>query len=311
MSDCQPTRKKTTLIRATKSFVGYLEGSGKASHTISNYQSDLRTFQEYVKDVLKAPIHMTLPELGSKDLENYGEYLKTQGLKSNSRRRKMMTVRKLLGFLNRRNQMPEDQRRRVAPPAKVERIPVTVDYEMLLQAVQNLQAVTEMERRNRLLLWFLVETGCLVSEAALLQFADLSLGMNPPCVQIRGKGAREVEISALLAAALDRLQTQARQKTPWLFLGYNRVGPLGSHISPRGIELLLKSYSQRLGVEGLTPRLIRHTTTLHWFKQGVSQAVVQKRLGLKTDYAFRVYQPLLKIVEIKTVETNTAHSETD
>lgn len=299
MSDCQPNKsslkKKLTVAKALQSFMGFLEGSGKASHTVSNYRSDLRTFQEYLQNVLRVSSAFTIPELTRKNLENYGEYLKTQGLKTNSRRRKMMTVRKLLTFLNRRHPLPEDHTRRVAPPAKIERVPYTVNYPLLLEAVQNLPAMTEMDLRNRLLLWTLVETACLVSEAAVLRFEDLLLDSGATKqIQIRGKGERRVEISESLGRALHQLQQGNSRKTPWIFLGYNKAGPLRSHISPRGIELLLKAHSQALGMEDLTPRLIRHTTTLHWLQTGVPQSVVQERLGLKTDYAFRVYQPLLK-----------------
>lgn len=299
--------KPLTLAYALKSFVGYLEGTEKSAHTIKNYKSDLVSFQNYLEKGLgSAPV--ALAEVNYDDLERYHEFLKAEGLKTNTRRRKVLTVRRMLKYLTLRNKLTLDVGRKIPAPQKIERIPLTVSYSDLLQAVRKLPADVEIQARNRALLWTLVETGCLVSEVTPLRFEDWKVLPReqseidvPPAyyVTFGGKAARAVPVSSDLYQEIERLRIKAGERQP-IFLGFNKFGSLGAPITARGIEMLVKSYAPRLGFEILTPRTFRHTAVIEWFKSGLSRAEIQKRLGLKTDYAFRTYDPVFKSMKKTT-----------
>jgi site-specific recombinase XerD len=286
-------KSEVTFAYAFKSFAGHLEGTEKSLHTIKNYRSDLVTFQEFLEGGLGQST-VPLTKLSRADLEKYHDYLKAQGLKTNTRRRKLLTVRKLLKYLAKRKKISLDVGRKLPAPHKIERVPLTLPYEDLLGAIRGLTAENDIQARNRALLWTLLETGCLVSEVTRIRFSDWSEGS----LSLGGKSPRSVPISRALYDEVQRLRFRTSGSTaPWLFLGHNKFGALGSAISPRGVELLVKVYAQRLDLKDLTPRTFRHTAVLHWFRQGLSQDAIQKRLGLKTAYAFRVFQPLLKSVK--------------
>ncbi len=289
---CQRKRHPPPLnfAYATRSFLGYLEGTSKAAHTIKNYEGDLVSFQRFLEKGLGSrPV--ALSQMTLKDLERYHAYLRAEGLKTNTRRRKILTVRRLLRYLTVRKKLTLDLGQRIPAPHKIERTPQTVPLLELLERIRQLPTRTLLETRNRALLWTLAETGCLVSEVAELRFEQ----WNPPTsLSLSGKAPRTVPVSLELIQAIEQLKSQAQDKSTWLFLGFNRYGSLGGAITPRGIELLVRHYAKELGFPKLTPRTFRHSAVIHWFKQGLARADIQDRLGLKTDYAFRSYEPLLK-----------------
>ena len=286
--------KPIDFAYAFRSFVGYLEGTEKSLHTIKNYKSDLKAFQEFLEKGLGSE-PVTLSELTREDLEKYLGFLKAQGFRTNTRRRKLLTVRKLLGYLTQRNKLDLDVGKKLPAPGKVERVPFTGSTELLIKKISVLSKGTEIDARNRILLWTLAETGCQVSEVSRLRYEQCNaLGPGQAYLSIVGKAARQVPISVELLAAVEELKSTYAKQNPWIFLGHNRAGALGAPISPRGVELLVKSYGVRLEIPEMTPRTFRHSIVLHWYRAGVSRDEIQKRLGLRTPYAFRVFEPLLK-----------------
>ena len=65
-------------------------------------------------------------QLKESDIERYQEHLKAQGLKTNTRRRKLLTLGRFLKFTAGRNKRLSSLHRNVPAPGKVERIPATL-----------------------------------------------------------------------------------------------------------------------------------------------------------------------------------------
>jgi hypothetical protein len=55
---------------------------------------------------------------------------------------------------------------------------------------------------------------------------------------------------------------------------------------------LVKAYAAKLGFPEIVPRTIRHSAVMGWFQQGMTEEEIQRRLGLKSAYAFRAYEAL-------------------
>ncbi|MFZ9595831.1 MAG: tyrosine-type recombinase/integrase [Bdellovibrionia bacterium] len=289
--------KPVSFAYAIQSFIGYLEGTEKSHHTIKNYRLDLKAFERFIcSEYKKKPIR--LDQVGRKDLNRFQDHLAQLGQKTNTRRRKILTVTQFLNYLAKRKKVSPEIAKKIPTPHKIERIPFTVSTPLLMNAIVKLPEQTLLDLRNKVLLWVLAETGCLVSEAGQLRYENigeqgkLTLGFPEP---------RSILLSAPLHERLLRLKRFSESEFPKqkfnnraIFLGFNKFGPLGEAISPRGIELMVKFYGPKLGFPELTPRTFRHSVILHWFEKGLSQQEIQTRLGLKTTYAFRSYEPLLK-----------------
>ncbi|MDR3607695.1 MAG: site-specific integrase [Oligoflexia bacterium] len=288
---CQP------FAAALKSFLGYLEGTEKSAHTIKNYRLDVLAFHSFLERQSGA-VPVRMDQLSVADLERYHDYLKATSQKTNTRRRKLLTAHRFLRYLSKRNQLAAEIPTKLPAPHKVERVPLTFSRAELVERIATLPKDTILDRRNRALLRLLAETGCLVSEIGQLRFRDLE-GVE---LSIPGKAARKVAISEELAHEVAELRSGGKSilgADDFIFLGYNRHGPLKEAISPRGVELLVRFYATKLECARLTPRNFRHSAVLAWFQEGIAQAEIQRRLGLKTPYAFRTFAPLLSEASAK------------
>src|SRR5690606_12496644 len=119
---------------AAKSFIGYLEGTQKAFHTIESYRSDLGSFHDFLEKHFGSK-KVQLDHLQLRDLERYHQHLRTLRLSTNTRRRKLLTVRRFLRYLNKRKKIDSPQSERLATPYKVERIPLTVPADVLIRRI--------------------------------------------------------------------------------------------------------------------------------------------------------------------------------
>jgi site-specific recombinase XerD len=284
-----------TFAYASRSFVGFLEGTGKSAHTIANYRQDLGLFERFLNQKVSRKLpgakSLLVDQLTLRDLRAYADYLKTQGFHDNTRRRRILTVRRFFEYLTRRGKLSVDLGKRVPAPHKIEKVPQIRDAEELLRQVRGFEGDALLQLRNRVLLSTLLETGCLVSEAAKLQFDQWDFEKS--MLSVSGKSARQIPVSAQLLAEVASLRERVSGK--YLFLGFNRFGPLtATPMTPRGVELLVRAHSERLGAPELTPRMIRHSVVVAWARQGVEQKQIREWLGLKTDYAFRAYAPLFR-----------------
>ncbi len=306
-----------SIRKAIKSYLGFLEGTGKALNTITNYRYDLELFASYLSDAYGAKMP-PLKAVQISDLRGFHEHLKAQGQKANSRRRRVMAVRGWVKYLTKRNKLGEDFSGQVLPPAKIERIPEFLAVDDLSNRIKNRwgrfletevaapageqssrlsdQSAT-LQNRNALLLLTLLETGALVSEVCRLTIDDFSANS----VAISGKLARDVPVSEdyfrVCQPIIDQIRvesTASLKKSQWLFQGFRQAGPIGTPITPRGVELLVKEFAVLENLPQLTPRTFRHSRVVQWLVDGKSKTEIMKRLGLQTDYAFRVYLPIIK-----------------
>lgn len=233
-----------------------------------------------------------------RDLERYHEWLKQSGQKTNTRRRKLMTVRKLMNYLTNRKKLDLDIAKRLPAPEKIERVPETLDLVKFRAEVANLATGSHLSRRNVALLAVMMDTGCSVSEAAQLRWSQLDLKTGK--LRFIAKAERELKLSNETLSAVAKLR-EASADDELLFVGFNRHGPMrvgkrALGITPRGIEMLVKSLAASLGYARVTPRTLRHSAVVEWFRGGIAEDEIQRRLGLRTPYAFRVYAPIFAAI---------------
>lgn len=278
-------------LQATQSFIGHLIGTAKAQQTIDSYKTDLKTFEGFMQSRFpksKTWFSQLEPEL----LTAFSEYLDKEKVKTNTKRRKLLTIQKFLRYLAGRNKVEKELGNRFPTPHKVEKTPKTIDLPKLLEGIKALPADTHLMARNQLILWVLAETGCLVSELSHVRFEDVS-SQGHPMILIRGKTERLLPISEGLRLAIFDHQKWS-MSNPYLFRGFSKYGPLPERMSDRAIELIVKAYRGFFKIPALTPRLFRRSIVMHWFEQGKEQNEIQALLGLRSAYAFRVYEPLFK-----------------
>jgi site-specific recombinase XerD len=290
------TKKETPFPYAIRSYLGYLEGTAKSVNTIKNYRLDIESFQRFLMEAYQNP-GIRVDQIQSKDLDRFQDNLREMGLKTNTRRRKILTLTSFLNYFSKRKKLAPGIARKIPAPAKIERIPKTFSTEALLEQIRQLPTDPQQPilLRNQVLLWLLAETGCLVSEVGSISWKDFQKKKRPEAgpnqVELGRKERRFVPISEELYL---RVQALSQVMEGPLFTGFNRFGTLGGPVSSRGVELLVKDYGAQFGHPDLTPRAFRHSVVIHWHQKGLDQATIQAQLGLKTAYAFRAYELLFK-----------------
>jgi site-specific recombinase XerD len=307
-----------SFFYALKSFLGYLEGTKKAKHTIESYRLDLQAFHDYLMEHTSKK-EITIQDISYLDLNHYQAFLLEQGLKNNTQRRKILTVGRFFRYLFQRKKAPQELARKLLAPQKIERVPVTLSASQLLSLralISSLPQSTLMEARNRTLLWTLLETGCLVSEVVRLRFDDwrMDLARQEAQVFFHSKKAfetvRSIDVSFELYQAAEALRKESKDCS-WMFTGFNKFGSLGAPMTPRGVEIPLKMYAIRFGFDFLTPRTLRHSVAVHWFESKISDSEIQRRLGLRSRYAFRAYQAILISSAATTSKCNRSEQESE
>ncbi|MEK7692284.1 MAG: site-specific integrase [Bdellovibrionota bacterium] len=281
-----------SLPAAVKSFLGHLEGTGKARHTIQNYKWDLRQFERFlVNDVgtrNPARLDQALRGLSIRDVEKFGDYLKREGQKANTRRRRVLTLRRFIRYTVNRKKLGLDVAARVPAPDKIERVPVVLNGAEVLRMIDQIT-----QSRDRAIYQTIWETGCTVSELVRLKWRDVE---GHTLTFGAASSYRQLRISSTLKSYFDHLRPPEHLNTASPVFTAQRGGVRISSLamSPRAVEQLFNSYSKRFGPSSIVPRTLRHSAILTWLRDRVSTDEIKKRLGLKSDYAFRIYQPLVK-----------------
>ena len=147
------------------------------------------------------------------------------------------------------------------------------------------------QKRLRVVILFLLDTGCRISEALTLRVRDLD--MENLLVTLDGKGRKQrvVPFSFELRRAMFRYITESK-KTLDSLLFANRSGTkLGRRNVLRDVKLLCK----RLGFNppARTLHAFRHTFAVHYLRKGGSVFHLQKVLGHSTLEMTRRYANLM------------------
>ena len=286
------------LGKSLKSFMGYLEGTQRSGHTKASYRLDLLDFFRFLEKEGFDLEKTRLAQIESREIEAYHAGLRKDAQKANTRRRKLMTLRKWLQYLRKRKKIATDLGRILPTPDKSERVPAIVPRERVLTHIAEMGVTTDLELRNKVLLWLLLETGAAVSEVAALRSDQVErVAKTRLKVEFTGKKPRIREITgdAELLDGVERLRADAGD-TGALFCGFNRHGKLrAAGVTPRGVEMLVHGLGKTWGLD-LTPRLLRHSVVVAWYRDGVLPDEIQARLGLSTGYSMRLYEPHFKAI---------------
>ena len=215
---------RPSVAALVKGYVGFLVGTGKSSSTISSYKGDLELFEKFLREK-KRDFYRLQP----RDIESYQVWLEKAGMKTNTRRRKVLSAKALVKYaVSRKKLQPGHAVQFVKTPERLERlpwIPSPGDFEKILGSV-NTQTQTGL--RNWLVVSLLAETGMTIAELCGLRWDACGEGF----VSVEGKRTRRLAISAFAATRL--LDWRSKISAPssssslragkYLFPGFNQIG---------------------------------------------------------------------------------------
>ncbi len=276
--------EKPKFAGLVKGYLGFLTGTGKSLSTIGSYRGDLELFEKFLRE-RKRDFYQIVP----RDFESYQNWLETKGLKTNTRRRKILSAKALVKYAVSRKNIAPSAVLYVKAPERLERlpwIPKVEEYECVLAAV-DVNSLTGL--RNWLVVALLGETGITLAELCRLRWDQISEEM----VSLdTGKRPRSLRISPFVSERL----AEWREKNPGkhLFPGFNRHGITSQKMTPRGVELFFRRLALATGFRLLKPKTLRHYCLVEWLRAGVADIEILQRLGVHPNYSLASYRKVLE-----------------
>jgi integrase/recombinase XerD len=249
---------------------------GLSPLTLESYARDLQDFREF----LEARRYASWQEVSLADLEHYLAAIAARGLSARSRARRLSALRQFYRFLQREEAAPANPVELLDSPRLPRKLPRVLGEAEVAALLEAPDPATPAGLRDGALLEVLYATGLRVSELVglTLKQVDLRRGVVRP----RGKGSKE-RVVPMVARAVERLELYLSQGRPLLLKGrespYLFVNRRGGKLSRQGFWKLLKAHARGVGVQDLSPHVLRHSFATHLLSRGANLRVLQLLLG--------------------------------
>jgi integrase/recombinase XerD len=264
-----------------------LEERGLSPNTMYSYRDATKDFLQYVCKVRRISVFKLEPKMfTSESLRSYLNSLeKNRNLSIGTRNQRLAALRTLLMYLaaNDLNNMKIYQS---AAMVSVKRGPHrTMDYFTSTEMKAILEVTQKADKRHRLLIALLYNTGARVSEICSLCFEDIIFGPNPS-IYLTGKGnkRRQVPIWQQTAKILQEELNCRNQELP--LKSHVILNEKNNLMSRFGAIYIVKSIASKaaelcpsIKQKQLSPHIIRHTTAMHLLQSGVDISIIRMWLG--------------------------------
>lgn len=282
------------MAKAIKDFINHLKKNNRADLTLSNYQSDLKTFINWFegKNADKFAIYKITPT----DIRQYKEHLLQQKFKPNTVNRRLLSLKYFLNWAwgNKKGGNPFQL------PKLVNQGVLAIHW---LTQEQQKTLLNLLERhdnkRDKAMIKFLLNTGLIVSELCNLKWLDIKEEDNK-FILVESKTTKQTRQIPLNNEVIQAL----------LELGYNQhkdsdqhvfVGQRGA-LTSRGIQLIFRRLFKNSEFI-ITPHVLRHTFCKNLVNAGISLEIVATLAGHKNlDLTKKLYSNKSVVGALEAVE---------
>ncbi|MEJ2428567.1 MAG: tyrosine recombinase XerC [Deltaproteobacteria bacterium] len=272
------------MNRALQDFLRYLRvEKNYSSHTLRNYQSDLRQFSEFLRERNErqgSTDRMDPKQVGHMDVRAYLASLYRRNAKS-SVARKLSALRSFFAYLLRQGEIKQNPADLVSAPKMGKAIPDFLQVDETFQLMRGPDGDSVLGSRDRAILEVLYSCGLRVSELTALNLdgVELELGI----IRVTGKGNRERIVplgSKAREALFDYMQKRRELLGMQVEHGALFLNNRGGRLSSRSVARLLKKHMQRCNIgRPLSPHGLRHSFATHLLDAGADLRAVQEMLG--------------------------------
>lgn len=266
---------------AVDEYVGWLQlEANRSPNTVRAYRGELRKLEGFLASRGHS---LRMEDVDHTDLRAYQRHL-AETLKSPaSRQRALVAVRSWLRWLAREELIEKDLSNRVTLPKVEQRLPKPLPSDELARLLAGLPDDTPIARRDRALVFFLISTGCRISEALALDRGDVPRVGNRLVVTGKGSKQRVVYLTEDARAALDAYLAERTDTSLALFVNYDRSIKPGEErrLTPDGARHVVRRLRREVGAWSFTsPHVARHTTATSLLEvTGGDVRLVQEVLG--------------------------------
>lgn len=271
---------------------------GFSQNTVSAYRNDLRQFVTY----LNAPPETDHIEgisswdrLTNEHLNAYSIHLRERSYAPSTVARKTAAMKSFSAFLWREGLLQQELGTALSTPRVDKYLPKAISQEdvsrLLAEPLRETPDKPESVR-DRAMLEVLYATGMRVSELVSLDLHDLDPADGTIRCQGKAGRTRRVPLGARAAEAIQHYLEHARNRLTRADAKPLFVNHRGGRLTRQGFWLILKSYADRAGIEGITPHTLRHSFATHALHKGAELKDVQQLLGHVSISTTQVYRQL-------------------
>ena len=250
---------------------------GLAKNTIDAYSRDLAGLSSFL---IKHKIS-DWRDLDASLIRAYVSWLRVNGLSAKSIARHVVTLRRLLRFLQTENLLKENPMPTILPAQGQRKLPQTLSSADIQSLLNQPDANDPLGARDQAMFELLYATGLRVSELVGLQIQEVNFQGNYVIVKGKGSKVRAVPFGNYAREKLNSFMTEVRPRllkgktSPYIFI--NRSG---KPLSRQGFWKLIRRYALVAGIDKrVTPHTLRHSFATHLLEGGADLRSVQMMLG--------------------------------
>jgi integrase/recombinase XerD len=250
---------------------------GLAKNTIDAYSRDLAGLSSFL---IKHKIS-DWRDLDASLIRAYVSWLRVNGLSAKSIARHVVTLRRLLRFLQTENLLKENPMPTLLPAQGQRKLPQTLSSADIQSLLNQPDANDPLGARDQAMFELLYATGLRVSELVGLQTQEVNFQGNYVIVKGKGSKVRAVPFGNYAREKLNSFMTEVRPRllkgktSPYIFT--NRSG---KPLSRQGFWKLIRRYALVAGIDKrVTPHTLRHSFATHLLEGGADLRSVQMMLG--------------------------------
>ena len=250
---------------------------GLARNTIEAYSRDLRKFSEFLLTRGVGEWREMDPAM----IRSFAGFLRARGLSPRSIARHMVTIRRLIHFLETEEIVPASSVPRLALQPGARKLPQTLSADDVRRLLSEPDDATPLGSRDQAMLEMLYATGLRVSELVRLETRQINFDGNYLMVKGKGSKVRAVPFGRWARDKITSFLSHGRRailkgkSSPYVFT--NRSGRA---LTRQGFWKLIRRYALAAGIEKrVTPHTLRHSFATHLLEGGADLRAVQAMLG--------------------------------
>ena len=271
------------LDRYIQKFITYLEIEKNASpHTITNYQIDLREFDNSIKG-------KTLEKVSYTDVRLFLARMKEKSFSKRTVARKMACLRSFFKFLCREGHTKNNPAAGLQTPKLDRRLPIFLDTDQVVKLIESPDRSDVYGLRDRAILETLYSSGIKVGELVGLNRDNVDFIGG--VLKVYGKGKKE-----RLAPIGDRACRAVRnylEKASLVDIKDKKavfLNKSGRRMSDRAVRRVVEKYIRKTSLNAkISPHSLRHSFATHLLDRGADLRSVQELLGHANLSSTQIY----------------------
>lgn len=273
-------------------FLSYLELERNFSRrTCSAYAIDLGQFLTYLQahTTTEEEVPVDPARLTKSTVRGFLAHLHQREYARRTIARKFAAIRSFFSYLCREELLKANPTLFLATPKWDRRLPHFLDHTQIEALLQAPDRSSPTGLRDAAILELFYSSGMRLSELTGLTIR--SIDFTEQRVKVTGKGDKERIVplgghSALALKAYLEVRSFYHPATTELALFVNYGG---KRLTGRGVQRLLAQYGRAIGLERLTPHMLRHTAATHLLDAGADLVAVKELLGHERLSTTQIY----------------------